>query len=843
MLEPKRVSIYELIYRRFLRQSLIPFLLIFFLIITLFALNARQSTTNRDALEAVATKSFEEIANQTSSVIIQRFGYDKLRLYQLRDTFELLLKAKNTFALDQANWRDHGGFFIHYDESRPNPYETSVYTTNLLQLHADDMSMLSLLQALLPSIRRSVDEEDDLITAAWVNIDKYYALAYPAIVPTDELSPELDVTEYAFYYQADPEHNPSRDIVYLPLYQEPWAVDAGELGAFLIPLYDGERFIGVIGLTLSAKGIAEVITNLQLPFDAYAQLVDDAGYLIAASDEAQSYRDYERHSFYELHRHSEYADRSLMKIAPTAAIESHCTRYGRDIEGTSFRLNIQAQNRDIFRSIDTLTKQTVIVGIVLSLLILVIYLVAVVLGVRSIRELASRLSDTLEGMVRYSSMLGRREGIALQKSDISELDTLGVHLRQTHQKLLQMVIRDEQTGLFNLRKLKEDVQQDEVKSLMIIRLRNYKTWYNLYGSDAIDVLIHGIVAVLKRFEGVWLYRIGEDEFALLGTHEEPNLFREIVDAVEAESVTFASISLHPQLYAGLALQKPLLERASLALLSASQQNAATLVTCKEVEGVKALFESNLEWANRFNAALRENRLLPWFQPIFNMQNRRVEKFEALVRMIEGDAVIAPVHFLQSAANMGKGHEITRVMIQKVFAVAARYREIGFSINISFHDFLAMDLPQFIEESRQAHDLDPSQITFELLESDAIAEPEPVIAAIGMLKQQGYHIAIDDFGTGHSNFAHLMLLQCDYIKIDGQFVKHITTDSNSETIARTIARFSDLMGAQSVAEFVADSAIFEAVAAMDIKFAQGYAISPPQSADAIGAMLGILGPAV
>ncbi len=831
MLEPKRVSIYELIYRRFLRQSLVPFLLIFLLIGTLFALNARQSTTNRDALEAVATKSFEEIANQTSSVIIQRFGYDKLRLYQLRDTFELLFKAKKTFALDPGSWRDHGGFFIHYDESRPNPYETSVYTTNLLQLHADDMSMLSLLQAMLPSIKRSVDEEDDLITAAWINIDKYYALAYPAIVPTDELSPELDVTEYSFYYQADPEHNPSRDIVYLPLYKEPWAVDAGELGAFLIPL------------TLSAKGIAEVITNLKLPFDAYAQLVDDAGYLIAASDEAQSYRDYERHSFYELHRHSEYDDRSLMKIAPTAAIESSCTRYERDIDGTSFRLNIQAQNRDIFRSIDTLTSQTVTVGIILSVLISVIYLVVVVWGVRSIRELASRLSNTLEGMVRYSSMLGRHEGITLQKSDISELDTLGVHLRQTHQKLLQMVIRDEQTGLFNLRKLKEDALQDEVKSLLIIQLRNYKTLYNLYGSDAIDVLIHGVVAVLKRFEGVWLYRIGEDEFALLGTQEEPEVFRRILGAIEAESMTFASITFHLQLYAGVALQKPLLERASLALLSASQQHAATLVTCKEVEGVKALFESNLEWANRFNAALRENRLVPWFQPIFNMQSRRVEKFEALVRMIEGDEVIAPVHFLQSAANMGKGHEITRVMIQKVFAVAARYREIGFSINVSFHDFLAMDLPHFIEESRQAHDIDPSQITFELLESDAIEEPEPVIAAIGILKREGYHIAIDDFGTGHSNFAHLMLLQCDYIKIDGQFVKNLTTDPNSETIARTIARFSELMGAQSVAEFVADAAVFEAVAAMDIGFAQGYAISPPQSSEAIGSMLTLQGPAV
>ena len=89
----------------------------------------------------------------------------------------------------------------------------------------------------------------------------------------------------------------------------------------------------------------------------------------------------------------------------------------------------------------------------------------------------------------------------------------------------------------------------------------------------------------------------------------------------------------------------------------------------------------------------------------------------------------------------------------------------------------------------------------------------------------------------------MLLQCDYIKIDGQFVKNLTTDPNSETIARTIARFSELMGAQSVAEFVADAAVFEAVAAMDIGFAQGYAISPPQSSEAIGSMLTLQGPAV
>ena len=195
-------------------------------------------------------------------------------------------------------------------------------------------------------------------------------------------------------------------------------------------------------------------------------------------------------------------------------------------------------------------------------------------------------------------------------------------------------------------------------------------------------------------------------------------------------------------------------------------------------------------------------------------------------MKEGDKIIPPLHFLEAATQMGKIHEITKLTIQKVFAIAARHKEFYFNINVSFKDFLALDLVLYIQETQHAYGIEPSQITFELLETDAIEEVEPIMKALAILKREGYKIAIDDFGTGHSNFAHLMMMQVDFIKIDGQFIKNINKDPNSATIAQTITKFSKLMGAESVAEYVADKAILKRVELFGIDYAQGYVFSPP-----------------
>ncbi|MEA3521897.1 MAG: EAL domain-containing protein [Campylobacterota bacterium] len=827
MLKEKSISIYQLIYRHFKRQFILTFLLIFILIAALFLLNNHQFTSNKTSLEALAKNSFEEISKQTSKLINQRFNLDKLRLYQLRDTLELILNQEDSFSINDGKWIDRGGFYFHYDDDFREKGKTSVYSTNLLNITPKDIAFLSALKVLTPSVAQSVDNPDDLITSAWINIGKKYALAYPAIAPIDELSPELDVTEYSFYYSVNPIHNPSRDIVHLPLYQESWAVDAGELGAFLIPIYHHDTFIGVIGLTLSAKGLADIISDLKLPFDAYVQLLDEKGFLIATSDDTKSYNDFAQHSFYKLHQNPDIKNRSLVKIEHNALVTETSTYYQRKIIGTNLHLNIIAKDEKIFSTSNTLNNQALIVGISLAITIILIYIYTLIISTRAIKTLASQLSNTLSNIINFSSHLGQGKDITLAHSGISEFDTLNANLTKTHEKLLELIIKDERTGLHNRHILLQDLEDETDKSLMLIEIKNYKTLFNLYGIKAANILLEGIVAKLNQCKKMKVYRLEDDTFALLLKNKDTRAFLKLIDEIAALDLFYESIAIEPHIFSAIAQSHPLLEQASIALLEAKERHSFVPVTCKETREIKEKFKHNLRCSNRFNRALREQALIPYFQAIYNVKTGCIDTFESLVRIKEADKIIAPLHFLEAATQMDKIHEITKIMIQKVFAIAARHRDISFNINVSFKDFLSIDLLLYIQDTAFTYNIIPSQITFELLEADAIEEFDPILSALATLKKEGYKIAIDDFATQHSNFAHLMMMQVDYIKIDGQC---------SATIAKTITKFSQLMGAKSVAKFVADETILKRVELFGIDYAQGYEISPPLPGNEIDSFL-------
>jgi len=139
---------------------------------------------------------------------------------------------------------------------------------------------------------------------------------------------------------------------------------------------------------------------------------------------------------------------------------------------------------------------------------------------------------------------------------------------------------------------------------------------------------------------------------------------------------------------------------------------------------------------------------------------------------------------------------------------------------------------------QKYGVNASNIIFELLETGTLGDEKKIIETINELKVLGCKIAIDDFGTGNSNFAHLMLMKVDYIKIDGQFIKNIHEDQQSLNITKTIKAFADMTGAQTIAEFVSEKEIFDVVKKLEIDFAQGYYISEPKPASLIGKMLKI-----
>lgn len=97
----------------------------------------------------------------------------------------------------------------------------------------------------------------------------------------------------------------------------------------------------------------------------------------------------------------------------------------------------------------------------------------------------------------------------------------------------------------------------------------------------------------------------------------------------------------------------------------------------------------------------------------------------------------------------------------------------------------------------------------------------------MMKNLGCKIAIDDFGTGYSNFAYLMRLNVDFIKIDGSIIKNIDTDKNAKIVTELIVSFAQRQNIETIAEFVHKKEIFNILIDMGIDYSQGYYLGKPE----------------
>ena len=96
-----------------------------------------------------------------------------------------------------------------------------------------------------------------------------------------------------------------------------------------------------------------------------------------------------------------------------------------------------------------------------------------------------------------------------------------------------------------------------------------------------------------------------------------------------------------------------------------------------------------------------------------------------------------------------------------------------------------------------------------------------------LSKFGCRFALDDFGAGLSSFGYLKVLPVDYLKIDGSFVREITTDPISMSMVEAISQIGRTMDLTMVAEFVGDDATKAALREIGVDYAQGFHIGMPE----------------
>jgi EAL domain-containing protein (putative c-di-GMP-specific phosphodiesterase class I) len=123
--------------------------------------------------------------------------------------------------------------------------------------------------------------------------------------------------------------------------------------------------------------------------------------------------------------------------------------------------------------------------------------------------------------------------------------------------------------------------------------------------------------------------------------------------------------------------------------------------------------------------------------------------------------------------------------------------------------------------------------FEIAETTAIANLAQTTYFFRELKKLGCRTTLDNFGGAMSPLAALNVLQMDYIKIDGAFVRDIAQDRIAQVMVDAFNQVAHEMAAKTVAGWAESPAILGSLVEIGVDSAQGYAISKPRPLEELG----------
>lgn len=424
------------------------------------------------------------------------------------------------------------------------------------------------------------------------------------------------------------------------------------------------------------------------------------------------------------------------------------------------------------------------------------------------------------------------------QSYINNLETV---VGERTKELSEQLYTDCLTRLPNRMKLLVDLTKGlNGNVLILLNIDGFKEINSYFGHDAGDAILaqvaNELIAQTSRLKMGTVYKLPSDEYAIV---IKESLTRDQVESIVVsmgETIKNRSLcarcdeDISLDVTIGVAMvhesddsSRELLSFADMAQKHAKKERKQFLFYTPSMQ-IKEEYEQNLGWIKRLKSAIEEDRVIPFFQPIVDSRTRQINKYEALVRIQEGNEFVGPGEFLQIAKKVKLYHHITKIMVDKALAVFAPLQS-SVSINLSIEDILNESINSYVLTKVRECGF-AARIIFEITESEGICNYSVVNEFIKEVKRHGSRIALDDFGSGYSNFFYVTQLNIDYIKIDGSIIRRVAENQAAHIITETIINFAAKLGIKTIAEFVSDEEIYRCIEGLSIDAYQGYYFGAP-----------------
>ncbi|MDX1295351.1 MAG: EAL domain-containing protein [Sulfurimonadaceae bacterium] len=408
-------------------------------------------------------------------------------------------------------------------------------------------------------------------------------------------------------------------------------------------------------------------------------------------------------------------------------------------------------------------------------------------------------------------------------------------LTRLKERLQYSLNHDRLTRLKNRNSYESLIESLKSPKILLVNIVKFKFFNDFYGTDTGDMILKKVGGMLEEVlkdEEAVCHRIGGDEFAIIFDETETAVIEAVAGRIstmfEEERFEINDISMHISINMAISEHRPLLETADMAIKHLKANPTGNLLHYSPELNVKEQIQSNIEMTQTLRSALFDDRLIPYYQPIMDLESREVIKYEALARLRKEDGtVLTPFAFLPVAYNTPLYYQITRIMITKSMEYFAD-KPYRFSINLGMQDLEDESIVSMILGQLSSYGSEvASRMDIELLETENLSNKEKVKTFIKEVKTFGCRIAIDDFGSGFSNFSHLSEFDIDIVKIDGSLIKEVTTNEQHYKTVKAIMSLVTELGIESVAEFVQDEKSATLLSDLGVMHAQGFYFGRPQ----------------
>lgn len=601
------------------------------------------------------------------------------------------------------------------------------------------------------------------------------------------------------------------------------------------PVWNPEHseITGLLGLSIQLDKVYTNLNKLNLgDLNSNIYIVDEEGYFMAHTLSSS----FPKEQIQEL-----YPSWNMQSTQGTGSFEyerdgtNYRTFFSNDSDLSEWAILIEIPTSFFNQPVKSLIVSLFLTGTLCFLLVLVAGSWFASLVTKPFEELTKVFKQGAEGILTVRAKVTSRDEIGETSRFFNQMmDTIG-----------KMTYYDPLTGLLNrpyfLDRLTTCLNQESSVILALVSIKGLSEIKTLLGPELTDTILINLAENLQTLNrsNVVVSRIAEADFGVAIVCDDTNVLL-MIEQIEKLIKTPLGIEQHNlsvRLISGISISENknmdasvFFRQAQTALYEAerSTRDSVKLYSHHTHEAIM----NRIRFQTEIQTALNRKQFIVYYQPIVNLDERKIIGKEALIRWKHPVRnLLLPSDFLQTAEEGGFIEEIGSYMLRHVCIQHKDWLDKGLdlgwaAVNISPKQFRTPNFSTIVQDILIETKIPPDKLRIEITE-DAMLSPTPaVLKNFRNLREMGVQLSIDDFGTAYATLDYLVNYPMETLKIDRSFINYVVEDERTQGLVRSIIGMGENLSMTTIAEGVERSEQLTVLKQMGCLGAQGFLFSKP-----------------